>query len=111
VQASSNPDWEAVREKSTQKIQVDHPEQKNQTPQMKVEVTMVGGKRDNSNEWSCPSGPDNTPITPPNGSDEEDPPSQPPSSKYPKCADGDSVPEDGKDCCLDKSGNKRCFKD
>jgi hypothetical protein len=110
VQASSNPDWETVQEKSTQKIQVDHPEQKNQTPQMKVKVTMVGGKRDNSNEWSCAADTDNTPILPSNGSDKEDPP-PPSTSNYPKCADGDSVHENGKDCCLDRSGSKRCFKD
>jgi len=55
VQASDSPDWESVKVGATKEIPVNSPDQKIQTPQMKMEVTALAGRGlgNNNNEWSC----------------------------------------------------------
>lgn len=107
VQALSDANWDMIKEKSTQKIQINHPDQSNQQPQMKVSLTSIGARRDNSNEWSCPAGTGNTPILPsPGGETVVD---VPPPQNYPKCADGEMKTVGNQDCCLDRRGKKQCY--
>ncbi len=107
VQASANPDWESIKVGATKEIPANNPDQKVQTPQMKVEVTALTGERglsSHNNEWGCATGSGISPISPP-----PSPPVNPSSSDYPTCVSGKFKVENGQDCCLDRSGKKMCF--
>jgi len=108
VQASSNPNWESIKTMVTKDIPVNTP-QKVQTPQMKVELAVLSGKRgleSHNNEWNCAVDPGATPII---DSPSREPAVSSPSSDYPACASGKFKVENGQDCCLDRSGKKTCF--
>ena len=108
VQASSSPDWESIKTGATKEIPVNSPDQKVQTPQMKVEVTALAGRglgNNNNNEWSCAAGSHDTPLSPP----QSHPVNPPSSSDYPTCVSGKFKVENSQECCLDRSGKKMCF--
>ena len=106
VQVSSNPDWQAVMNAAKKVIPVNHP-QKKQQPHSKVNVVAIGGRRDNNNQWSCPTGPAQgaigIPTKPPSSSDSP--------TSYPSCGDGlKRKPGTNQECCS-SGGTLHCFND
>lgn len=96
VQASPNPNWEAVKKMATKTIPTNRAEQPKQQPQMKFENLVALGGRRNDNSWNCPGDREDSHI-----------------EHYPKCGEGLKLnPVTNQECCYGSHSRKlHCFND